>query len=33
MSRVVRWDNAATIEDKVERGRDIRPSLIERKPG
>ena len=29
MSRAVRWGDAAYIEDKVERGRKIRRSLIE----
>jgi len=31
MARAVRWGDAAYIEDKVERGRKIRRSLIERK--
>jgi cyclohexadieny/prephenate dehydrogenase len=31
MARAVRWGDAAYIEDKVERGRAIRRSLIERK--
>jgi len=31
MARAVRWGDAAYIEDKVERGRIIRRSLIERK--
>jgi cyclohexadieny/prephenate dehydrogenase len=31
MSRAVRWGDAAYIEDKVERGRKIRRSLIEKK--
>ncbi len=31
MARAVRWGDAAYIEDKVERGRRIRRSLIERK--
>jgi len=31
MARAVRWGDAAYIEDKVERGRSIRRSLIERK--
>jgi cyclohexadieny/prephenate dehydrogenase len=31
MSRAVRWGDAAYIEDKVERGRKIRRSLIEQK--
>jgi cyclohexadieny/prephenate dehydrogenase len=31
MARAVRWGDAAYIEDKVERGRKIRHSLIERK--
>jgi len=31
MSRAVRWGDAAYIEDKVERGRKIRRSLIELK--
>ncbi|MGO9946178.1 MAG: prephenate/arogenate dehydrogenase family protein, partial [Acetobacteraceae bacterium] len=29
MSRAVRWGDAEYIEDKVERGRKIRRSLIE----
>jgi cyclohexadieny/prephenate dehydrogenase len=29
MSRAVRWGGAAFIEDMVERGRNIRRSLIE----
>jgi cyclohexadieny/prephenate dehydrogenase len=31
MSRAVRWGDAGYIEDKVERGRKIRRSLIELK--
>ena len=31
MARAVRWGDAAYIEDKVQRGRKIRRSLIERK--
>jgi cyclohexadieny/prephenate dehydrogenase len=31
MARAVRWGDAGYIEDKVERGRKIRRSLIERK--
>jgi cyclohexadieny/prephenate dehydrogenase len=31
MARAVRWGDTAYIEDKVERGRKIRRSLIERK--
>ncbi|MGE0418090.1 MAG: prephenate/arogenate dehydrogenase family protein [Acetobacteraceae bacterium] len=31
MSRAIRWGDAAYIEDKVERGRKIRRSLIEQK--
>ncbi|MGE0226725.1 MAG: prephenate/arogenate dehydrogenase family protein [Acetobacteraceae bacterium] len=31
MARAIRWGDAAYIEDKVERGRKIRRSLIERK--
>jgi cyclohexadieny/prephenate dehydrogenase len=31
MARAVRWGDSAYIEDKVERGRKIRRSLIERK--
>jgi cyclohexadieny/prephenate dehydrogenase len=31
MSRAVRWGDAAYIEDKVERGRKIRRSLLEKK--
>jgi cyclohexadieny/prephenate dehydrogenase len=33
MARAVRWGDAAYIEDKVERGRKIRRSLIELKQG
>ena len=31
MARAVRWGDAAYIEDRVERGRKIRRSLIELK--